>query len=242
MAATLVLEPIFEADLPPEQHTYRAEPSALDAVRQVHGPLSTGHTDVVDADLSGYFDSIPHSELMKSVARRVSARHLLKLIKTWLEAPVEESDARGRPPRTARKKNEGRGIPQGSPLAPLLAHRDRRRFVVGGKAVGHGTRCAAHLVNPAGDFARGCRATAAEAPRTGRPSRATPPSAPKLTGWKAEISAVTRRRGPGTTVADRVAQLNRRLLGGSTSFGLGPVSPADRAVDRHARHRLRQGL
>src|SRR5262249_4611480 len=89
MAAVLGLEPIFEADLPPEQHAYRAEHSALDAVRQVHGLLNTGHTEVVDADLSGYFDSIPHHELMKSVARRVSDRHLLRLIKMWLEAPVE---------------------------------------------------------------------------------------------------------------------------------------------------------
>jgi retron-type reverse transcriptase len=56
MAAVLVLEPIFEADLPPEQHAYRAEHSALDAVRQVHGLLNTGHTEVIDADLSGYLD------------------------------------------------------------------------------------------------------------------------------------------------------------------------------------------
>ncbi len=60
MATVLVLEPIFEADLQPEQHAYRAEHSALDAVRQVHGLLNSGHTEVVDADLSGYFDSIPH--------------------------------------------------------------------------------------------------------------------------------------------------------------------------------------
>jgi RNA-directed DNA polymerase len=96
MATVLVLEPIFETDLEPEQHAYRAEHSALDAVKAVHGLLSTGHTEVVDADLSGYFDGIPHSELMKSVSRRVSDRHLLKLIKMWLETPVEEVDDRGR--------------------------------------------------------------------------------------------------------------------------------------------------
>ncbi len=64
--------------------------------------MNTGHTQVVDADLSGYFDGIPHAELMKSVARRVSDRHLLHLIKMWVEAPVEEIDERGRPHRTTR--------------------------------------------------------------------------------------------------------------------------------------------
>src|SRR5215475_1915185 len=94
MAAVLVLEPIFEADLPPEQYAYRAGRSAQDAVRAVQGLLDQGYTEVVDADLSGYFDSIPHAELMKSVARRVSDRHLLHLLKMWLEAAVEEQDER----------------------------------------------------------------------------------------------------------------------------------------------------
>ena len=65
-------------------HAYRPDHSALDAVRQVHGHVSTGHTEVVDADLSGYFDSIPHAELLKSLSRRISDRHLLGLIKMWL--------------------------------------------------------------------------------------------------------------------------------------------------------------
>ena len=106
MAAVLVLEPIFEADLQPEQYAYRPGRSALDAVQAVHSLLNTGHTEVVDADLSGYFDSIPHAELMKSVARRISDRHMLHLIKMWLEAPVEETDDRGRKHRTTRNKDE----------------------------------------------------------------------------------------------------------------------------------------
>ena len=80
MAAVLVLEPIFETDLQPEQHAYRPGRGALDAVRQVHSLLNTGYTEVVDADLSGYFDTIPHAELMKSVSRRISDRHVLGLI------------------------------------------------------------------------------------------------------------------------------------------------------------------
>ena len=74
---------------------------------------TTGHTQVVDADLAAYFDSIPHAELMKSVARRVVDRHVLHLIKMWLEVPVEETDERGGKKRTTRHRDEKRGIPQG---------------------------------------------------------------------------------------------------------------------------------
>src|SRR3954463_1047052 len=117
MAVVLVLEPIFEADLPPEQHAYRPNHSALDAVKEVHGHVNTGHKEVVDADLSGYFDSIPHAELVKSLSRRISDRHLLGLIKMWLVAPVEETDERGRTRRATRKKNEGRGNPKSPHLS-----------------------------------------------------------------------------------------------------------------------------
>src|SRR6187431_526938 len=89
MAVVLVLEPIFEADLPPEQHAYRPDHSALDAVRQVHGYVSTGHTEVVDADLSGYFDSIPHAELVRSLSRRISDRNLRGLTRMGRVAPGE---------------------------------------------------------------------------------------------------------------------------------------------------------
>ena len=122
MAAVLVLEPIFETDLPSEQYAYRAGRNALDAVRAVQGHLDRGYTEVVDADLSGYFDSIPHAELMKSVARRVSDSSLLHLVKMWLDAAVEETDERGVMHRTTRNKSEGRGTPQGGVLSPLLAN------------------------------------------------------------------------------------------------------------------------
>jgi RNA-directed DNA polymerase len=163
LAAVLVLEPIFEADLQPEQYAYRADRSALEAVRAVHALVNTGHTEVVDADLSGYFDSIPHTEVMKSVARRLSDRQLLHLIKQWLEMPVEEIDERGRKQRTTRNKDEGRGSPQGAPLSPLLANLYMRRFVLGWKALGHEKRLDAHIVNYADDFVICCRGTAAQA-------------------------------------------------------------------------------
>ena len=163
MAVLVVLEPIFEADLQPEQHAYRPEQSALDAVQKVLVLLKSGHTEVVDADLSGYFDSIPHAELMKSVARRVSDGRLLGLIKSWLIVPVEEFDERGRKHRTTRNKDEGRGTPQGAPLSPLLANLYMRRFVLGWKVAGHQRRLDAHIVNYADDFVICCRGTAAEA-------------------------------------------------------------------------------
>jgi RNA-directed DNA polymerase len=163
MAAVLVLEPIFEADLQPEQHAYRPEHSALDAVRQVEALLRAGHTDVIDADLSGYFDSIPHAALLKSAARRISDSRMLRLLKMWLEAPVEEIDDRGRHHRTTRNKDEGRGTPQGAPISPLLANIYMRRFVLGWKAAGHDRALWAHIVNYADDFVICCRATAAEA-------------------------------------------------------------------------------
>jgi RNA-directed DNA polymerase len=118
MAVLLVLEPIFEADLQPEQYAYRPGRSALDAVQQAQALMKQGHTEVIDADLSGYFDSIPHAELLKSVARRVSDGQLLALIQAFLEMPVEETDARGNKQRTTRNRDEGRGTPQGAPVTP----------------------------------------------------------------------------------------------------------------------------
>lgn len=162
-AVLLILEPIFEADLQPEQHAYREDRSALEAVQAVHRLLNTGHTEVVDADLSGYFDSIPHAELMQCLARRVSDKALLHLIKLWLVAPVEEKDRSGQVYRTTRNKDEGRGTPQGAPLSPLLANLYMRRFVLGWKTLGHEQKLEARIINYADDFVICCRGTAEEA-------------------------------------------------------------------------------
>lgn len=144
-ALLLILEPIFEADLQDEQYAYRANQRALDAVQQVHAYLNAGYREVVDADLSGYFDSIPHEELMKCVARRVSDKAVLHLVKLWLVAPVEETDQRGRVQRTTRNKDEKRGTPQGAPISPLLANLYMRRFVLGWKTLGHQDRHSADV-------------------------------------------------------------------------------------------------
>jgi group II intron reverse transcriptase/maturase len=146
-AAVLILEPIFEADLQSEQYAYRPDRSALDAVRQVHKLLNTGHGQIVDADLSGYFDSIRHADLVKSVARRIVDGAMLHLIKMWLEAPVEETDERGNKRRSTRHRDEERGTPQGAPISPLLSNLYMRRFVLGWKKLGHEKRLEAHIVN-----------------------------------------------------------------------------------------------
>jgi len=167
-AAVLVLEPIFETDLQPEQYAYRPERSALDAVKHVHKLLNTGHEQIVDADLSGYFDSIPHSDLLKSVARRIVDGAMLHLIKMWLEAPVEETDGKGNKHRSTRNRDEGRGTPQGAPISPLLSNLYMRRFVLGWKKLGHEKRLAAYIVNYADDLVICCRGRAEEALATMR--------------------------------------------------------------------------
>ena len=162
-AAVLVLGAIFEADLPAEQYGYRVGRSALDAVRQVHGLLSTGHTQVVDADLSEYYETIPHSELLQSVARRVVDRRVLHLIKMWITAAVEDTDERGNKKRTTRNRDEKRGVPQGSPLSPLLSNLYMRRFVLGWKRLGYEQRFGGHIVTYADDLVICCKRGAEEA-------------------------------------------------------------------------------
>jgi RNA-directed DNA polymerase len=239
---------------------------------------------VIDADLSGYFDSIPHAELMKSVSRRVSDRHMLHLIKMWLQTPVEEVDERGHKQRTTRNKDQGRGCPQGAPISPLLSNLYMRRFVLGWKQLGHERRFAVRIVNYADDMVICCRGSAQEAmtamrammqalrltvnetkthlcrvpdesfdflgytigrcysTKTGKAYIGTRPSRKKIQRLCRQISEMTSRRWTLLDPADRVARLNRTLVGWANYFCLGPVSKAYRVVDAHARYRLRQWL
>ena len=284
MAAVLVLEPIFEADLQPEQYAYRKDHSALDAVRHVHKLINTGHGEIVDADLSSYFDTLPHSELLKSVARRVVDGNMLHLIKMWLEAPVEETDERGNKRRSTRNRDEGRGSPQGSPISPLLSNLYMRRFVLGWKKLGHEKRLKAYIVNYADDLVICCRNRAEEAlvtmrnmmsklkltvneektrvcklpgekfdflgytfgrcysPKTGRVHLGAKPSTKRV---QRICQAISRETGRNKTLLAQetvITTLNQMMIGWANYFCLGPVSHAYRAVERHARKRLRQWL
>lgn len=159
-AAKLVLEPIFEADLEPAAYGYRPGRSARDAIRRVHALLEQGYTDVVDADLSKYFDTIPHQALMTSVARRISDKHVLALIKAWLAAPVEERDGDG---KRRMSGGGGRGTPQGGVVSPMLANLYMNRFLKHWRLQGCGEAFAAHVVSYADDFVILSRRRAAEA-------------------------------------------------------------------------------
>ena len=156
-AAMLLLEPIFEADLPSELYAYRPGRNAQQAVTEVEDVLFRGHPDVVDADLSDYFGSIPHAELLKSVARRIVDRRVLHLIKLWLECAVEVSDKRGRKTRTTEAKDSRCGIPQGSPISPLLANLYMRRFVLAWKKLGLERSLGSRIVTYADDLVILCR-------------------------------------------------------------------------------------
>ncbi len=163
-AAKLVLEPIFEADLEPSAYGYRPGRGAQDAVKKVHQLLLDGYRDVVDADLSKYFDSIPHSELLQCVARRIVDRDMLRLIKMWLQVPVEERDEKGRRHYTGGKQSQ-RGTPQGGVISPTLANLYMNRFLKYWRQSGRGQQYQAYIVNYADDFvilSRGCAAEARE--------------------------------------------------------------------------------
>ena len=283
-SALLVLEPIFEADLQPEQYAYRPERSAHDAVRRVHSLLNRGLNEVVDCDLANYFGEIPHAQLLKSLARRISDGRMLRLIKAWLEMPVEEDDGKGGTRRTNRARKERKGTPQGSPISPLASNLYMRRFILGWKVLGHAQRFRAEIVNYADDLCVLGKAPAAEmltaverlvaglklpvnerktrclrcpeepleflGYRIGRNYRpygkgayiGTRPSKASVQSICRRISDMTARGWSWQPPEEMVESLNRSMTGWANYFGLGQVSPAYSAVNRHAIRRLRQWL
>ena len=157
-----MLSPIFEADFTDAMYGYRPRRSARQAVTAVHQALRAGYTNVVDADLSRYFDTIPQAELLVSVARRVSDGAMLHVLRLWLNVPVEEHDAEGRVRRTGGR-GHGRGTPQGGPLSPLLANVYMHRFLRAWQERGRDRRLKAKVVSYADDFVILCRGPAADA-------------------------------------------------------------------------------
>jgi RNA-directed DNA polymerase len=155
-AAKLVLEPIFEADFEPNAYGYRPKRGALDAVQEVHRAIQHGEVHVVDADLSKYFDTIPHRELMRSVARRVSDGKMLRLIKMWLKAPAEETDDRGHTLRTGGERSR-EGTPQGGVISPLLANVYIHRLLKTWEKFGLERHLRARIINYADDLVILCR-------------------------------------------------------------------------------------
>lgn len=161
-AAKLVLEPIFEADFEDSAYGYRPGRGGGQAVKEVHRLICRGYIDVVDADLSKYFDTIPHSDLMKSVARRIVDRHVLHLIRMWLKTPIEERDGNGKR-RMSGGKGSRRGTPQGGVASPLLANIYMNRFLKHWRLTARGEAFHAHVVSYADDFVILSRGHAAEA-------------------------------------------------------------------------------
>ena len=118
MATLLILEPIFEADFLDCSYGFRPGRSAHQALETIRGHVKAGFTEVYDADLKGYFDTIPHDKLMAGLEARIADRSVLKLIRMWLQTPVVETDEDGKPKATRPRQ----GTPQGGVISPLLAN------------------------------------------------------------------------------------------------------------------------
>jgi len=153
MAVKLVIEPIFEADFCPCSYGFRPKRSAQDAMDAIAEALHTGHSRVIDADLSQYFDSIPHAKLMATVAERICDGAVLHLIQMWIKAPVVEVDEKGKRRTVGGGKASRRGTPQGGVISPLLSN---LAFDVRTR-IGHKTGKPYPHIQPSGKSLQRCR-------------------------------------------------------------------------------------
>jgi RNA-directed DNA polymerase len=269
-AARLVVEPIFEADFEPNAYGYRPKRGALDAVNEVRTSISRGESHVVDADFSKHFDTIPHPELMRSVARRVSDRKMLRLIKMWLKAPVEETDAEGRKTLTGGKGSKA-GTPQGGVVSPLLANIYIHRLLKAWKKFDLETKLRARIINYADDLVIVCRGRAEEALTwlrwiTAKLGLGLNEAKTRVCDAELEsfdflgytfgpmVFCRTGQTYVGVTPSKKrvkrshapleevVAAVNRKLQGWSRYFSIGTLEPAYRTVDRYTEALFRQFL
>ncbi len=265
-AAKLVIEPIFEADLEPDAYGYRPKRSAQDAIQKVHKSLCEGYTDVVDADLSKYFDTIPHCELLQCVARRIVDREVLHLIKMWLTVPAEERDENGKRRLTGGKDHHC-GTPQGGVVSPVLANLYMNRLLKGWRNTKRGEQKAAEALDWTRKVTTRLGLTLNEAKtsikqarkesfnflgytfgphcyrKTGQRYTGASPSKKSVARIKQKVGdlLVPSNTGTWAEVRDR---LNQILRGWSTYFSYGTRTQAYRAVDNHVydcvRHFLRR--
>lgn len=157
MATLLVIGPIFETDLCDEQYGFRPGVDAKTAIRRVYYHLTDyGLREVVDADLSDYFNTIPHGPLLRCVSRRITDGQVLSLIRQWLRTPVVERKGSSER-RTTEAADKHRGTPQGGVISPLLANLYFRRFVLAWKQFGYERKLQARIVNYADDLVICCR-------------------------------------------------------------------------------------
>lgn len=232
MAVKLVTEPIFEVDFDEAAYGYRPRRSAKQAVRRVVETVRQDHTEVIDADLSKYFDTIPHASLMKSVARRISDAKVLHLIKMWLKTPVEVKGANG-PKRITGGKRNKLGTPQGGVLSPLLANLYMHRFIKMFRKSGFEGKHGAVLVNYADDFVVLCRR---DAPRV----------LTKIRSWFAAIgleineskTSVRHARQESFDFLGYTFKVQRSFKNGKLYYGALPSVKAVKRLKGSIRHQL----